>query len=1031
MVHHWLALGLRLGGVVLFLGGALASCSPAAEAVGEPAVELGRQSFALTGDQVRRLELPEDIDCASLGFSHIAISMAAIPGDIAAPDRPELADRALLATSCRDNGGPEIFLLDPGDPTLGSGPGAPTIEAERVREIIPTLDGVTPFVPPIGWGSLAYRADVDPPDLLACANPADSSVPHEVYSIDINTGQARLLFEGAEPTAGLPYCDGLAWDSWNDVVWTGSDISDTVYRFRAANASMTSWAEIPAPDTAVNSRVFPDGVRRFTINHLTDAGVSCFIDDGTQRSGKSGIEALGANELLLACNGQERMFIVRQSDFSMVESFTTAAGRAEDLECDRRTFGSDSLPIDEQKSVVWTKDAFDRDVFAVEVPENTCGMCRPTERLRLSQLSFEERQNLASLIEEYITAQNVGIHHLQISTWHGSSGFFPGHRGYIGGLELWLYNVVRTSGDPRYSEKFFPLPKWDPGEPFPDVALPAEEVPFLAVDTDACLNSGAPPNRLSCDDHEVNPPQAALDTQFRSPAQGGTMCADFPLDPADPVGSIEAVRNGGLEGTYHGNLVHCGFPAQTFSRSTMCDVYVSPSAVIFWPWHAFIDDIARDYECNCGTEACQICTDVFRPFVSGAAAPFRLSGTAARGSRPEPLHASAPIGFWWWFEDFIMPPAVRPLATVDHSGFDFQAALRGKAKIAVGLVGQGIELDGKRDFLEVEDETVGEVGGSDFSLDAWINTDSDELQGIVDKRNRRGDGYALYVVDGQLGFAFGAGRGRAVHETEGHALADGEWHHVAAVVDRADPDGSALFVDGRVILSFDATGAGNVRSGAELWLGRARIDEWGAASHFGFGALEPKRISWDHSGTGPFASAHFAADRRRPIHSFGDAGRQLRPRRAHHARPGARHRGFFEGRLDEISLVRHALSRDLVASIYAAGSAGKFGSMGNLPTFVEGKPCLEQLSDAIASDPAAAFLQPTLDAVLAAIEAGRLRRAERLLEELHDMANDASADANWETGGMVFHRIHGLASMCAEVPPLGSERFSPGLPSAP
>jgi hypothetical protein len=120
-----------------------------------------------------------------------------------------------------------------------------------------------------------------------------------------------------------------------------------------------------------------------------------------------------------------------------------------------------------------------------------------------------------------------------------------------------------------------------------------------------------------------------------------------------------------------------------------------------------------------------------------------------------------------------------------------------------------------------------------------------------------------------------------------------------------------------------------------------------------------------------------------------------------------------------------------VASIHAAGSAGKFGSMGNLPTFVEGKPCLEQLSDAIASDPAAAFLQPTLDAVLAAVEAGRLRRARARLEELHDMASEASAGANWETGGMVFHRIHGVASLCEEVPPLGSERFSPGLPSAP
>ena len=987
------------------------SCTPAVELQDEPAPKLGRQSFALTGDQVRKLVLPDDILCPSNGFAHVAISMAAIPGDIAAPGNADLADRSVLATSCRNGVTPEIFLVDPGDPALENGPGTPEREATRVREIVPTLDGVTPFTPPIGWGSLAYRADVNPPDLLACANPADSSTPHEVYSIDIETGQARFLFEGAQPTDGLPYCDGLAWDSWNDVVWTGSDISDTVYRFHATNAAHTAWAEIPAPDTAVNSRVFPDGVRRFTINHLTAEGVSCFLDDTTGRSGKSGIEVLGPNQLLLACNGQERMFIVQQSDFALVDSFTTDAGRAEDLECDRRTFGSANLPLEDQKSVVWTKDAFDEELFAVEVPDNTCGLCRPTERRRLSELTFEERQNLASLIEEYITAERVGIHHLQISTWHTSSGFFPGHRGYIGGLEVWLYNVVRTSGDPRYSENFFPLPKWDPGEPFPDVALPAAEVPFLAVDTEACLDSGAPADRLDCDDHEVNPPQVALPAQFRSPAQGGTMCTSFPLDPDDRLGSIEAVRTGGLEGPYHGNAIHCGFPAQTFDRSTMCEVYVSPSAVIFWPWHAFVDDVSRDYECNCASEPCEICTDVFRPFVPTTTAlrSFQsLSGGTA--APPPPLHWDAPIGFWWWFEDFIMPPAVRPLATVDHSGFDFQARLRGSAKIVSGHVGQAIELDGKLDFLEVENRSVGEIGAHDFSLDAWVNTASLDFQGIIDKRNRHGDGYALYLDEGELGFAFGTGNTRAVHQTESVQIADGEWHHVAAVVDRSAPDGSGLFVDGQLVLGFDATAVGNLIVGSELWLGRARVDDQRPAH--GVGSF------------GPFSHAQCSS--RDKHHPF-----RPRHRKGHHSPSighGHKKVGFLEGRLDEVSLVRHALSRDLVAAIYAAGSAGKFGSMGNLPTFVDGAPCLEQLGDAIASDPAAAFLQPAFTAVLEAIRARRLRSAKALLEVLHDLAELASADANWETGGMVFHRIHGLASLCAEVPPLGSPRFSPGLP---
>ena len=250
------------------------------------------------------------------------------------------------------------------------------------------------FSPPNGWGSFAARGDVSPQNMLACSNPASDAEPHRIYSIDLRTGEAQELFAAdAMPTPGKPYCDGLAWDPLNDTIYMSSDVSNTVYHYTS------------------------QGKRLRTLTVPSD----CFV---AGVSGNSGIVVVGPH-LFLACNGDARIFEVRPSNGKVVRSFSSGAERAENLECDRTTFGPNL-------SVVWTKDAFQPRFIALETPPGSCGLCRSDQRRDLNSLSPLEQADLAALLEEYRTELIAGVHWENNAPWRGPGQlFFPGHRGYI------------------------------------------------------------------------------------------------------------------------------------------------------------------------------------------------------------------------------------------------------------------------------------------------------------------------------------------------------------------------------------------------------------------------------------------------------------------------------------------------------------------------------------------------------------------------------------------------------------------------
>ena len=182
-------------------------------------------------------------------------------------------------------------------------------------------------IPTGGWGSLAVRGSKG--DLLGCGNAGI----HPIYSIDIspfNTtadGMATFLFNGA---GGLDICDGVAWDSSDNTIFQSPDVSSVIYHYSETGSLLGSF---PAPSGCPNSGV-----------------------------------AVGGDSLFAACNGVLTIYQLDKTNGNTTNSFTSAGSRTEDLECDPISFASTD------RDAMWSKDAYDNQLFAFEIPRGTCGI---------------------------------------------------------------------------------------------------------------------------------------------------------------------------------------------------------------------------------------------------------------------------------------------------------------------------------------------------------------------------------------------------------------------------------------------------------------------------------------------------------------------------------------------------------------------------------------------------------------------------------------------------------------------------------
>ncbi len=213
-------------------------------------------------------------------------------------------------------------------------------------------------------------------------------------------------------------------------------------------------------------------------------------------------------------------------------------------------------------------------------------------------------------------------------------------------------------------------------------------------------------------------------------------------------------------------------------------------------------------------------------------------------------------------------PLDEPDGTVaEEIVWDNDGIYNGTTPIA-GMVAGARRFNGTSDFVRVPNGALINFGPFDFSIDAWIRTRVDTgLQVFIEKRAQPTRGYSVFTYNGELGFQLGDGAGYTNWVRPGF-IADGEWHHVAVTVDRDNPNGLVLYVDG-VGTAYNPTAySGSTTTNSPLW----------------FGVRDP---------------------------AFGQI--------------------FYEGDLDEIELFRRALRPQEVQALFNAGRQGKCKDRCHLP----------------------------------------------------------------------------------------------------
>jgi len=179
---------------------------------------------------------------------------------------------------------------------------------------------------PISFGAISW----DRTRNMIWAGTDSSGSPLKVYLIDPATGVATYKFTSCQYSFG--FCDGIGYDGSDNSIWVSDDVSTTICHF----------------DTLGN-----------------DLGAITPLDaSGNPLGHISGNIAGKGNILYVGQNGLGQIVKIDKTTGNYLSSFATVGGRDEDLECDVINFA----PLE----VIWSKDAYNDTVFALEVEEGTC-----------------------------------------------------------------------------------------------------------------------------------------------------------------------------------------------------------------------------------------------------------------------------------------------------------------------------------------------------------------------------------------------------------------------------------------------------------------------------------------------------------------------------------------------------------------------------------------------------------------------------------------------------------------------------------
>lgn len=155
--------------------------------------------------------------------------------------------------------------------------------------------------------------------------------------------------------------------------------------------------------------------------------------------------------------------------------------------------------------------------------------------------------------------------------------------------------------------------------------------------------------------------------------------------------------------------------------------------------------------------------------------------------------------------------------------------MNGPEFVDSGMVNNALRFDGSNDYVEVVHHSRIDFGTGDFTVEAWIKT-TGAYGNIVSKRHQHNSpGYLFMVFRGTLllqltddvnGWFNYIDPRYNTGETYPR-VDDGLWHHVAVTVNRDNPLGGKMYMDGVVVYVFNPTNRqGSLDTGANLWIGQ-------------------------------------------------------------------------------------------------------------------------------------------------------------------------------------------------------------------
>ena len=134
--------------------------------------------------------------------------------------------------------------------------------------------------------------------------------------------------------------------------------------------------------------------------------------------------------------------------------------------------------------------------------------------------------------------------------------------------------------------------------------------------------------------------------------------------------------------------------------------------------------------------------------------------------------------------------------------------------------GNALSFDGTNDFVSVNDNTVGNFGTSNFTVEFWLKTNSVNTTGLVNKRAVCGHTsfWNIYLGSGKINCEVDQDANATNYKaiTGNKIVNDNHWHHIAFVRNGVS---ISMYIDGNLESSANGAGVANISNTGKIQIG--------------------------------------------------------------------------------------------------------------------------------------------------------------------------------------------------------------------